>query len=59
MRHDGEVSRFLGRAFQLLEIPTNERIRIAGQLPRVGEELPLVVEQFVLDAREKLGNRAN
>lgn len=59
MRYDGEISRFLGRAFQLLEIPTNERMRIAGQLPRIGEELPSGIEQFVLDARERLGDRAN
>jgi hypothetical protein len=59
MRYDAEVSRFLGRAFHLLLIPTNERERMASQLPVFGEELPLVIEQFVRDAREKLGERAN
>jgi hypothetical protein len=59
MRHDAVISRFLGRAFHLLDVPTNERIRIAGQLPRIGEELPLVVEMFVRDARERLGDLAN
>lgn len=54
MKYDASVSRFLARAYEVLELTGRERDKINDALPRLGDELPEWVATWIKDNRAKV-----